>query len=106
MGVEERGVLPLVEGGCPAVMEEPEVVIVDGSERLLLEAMVSSLSLLFLLLGRMRADVRARVCVCVRACVCVLCVCVCVCGERVDLMFGQGASARCCGVWILVGGNT
>lgn len=91
VGVEERGVLPLVEGSCPAVMEEPEVVIVDGSERLLLEAMVSSLLLLFLMLGRV--FLYACGYACARVCACVVCVCVCVCrwcGECVGLMFGQG----------------
>lgn len=89
MGVEERGVLPLVEGGCPVVMEELEAVMLDGSERLLLEAMVS----FFLIASSASSSavlLYVRMCarVCVRACVRV-CACV-VCGERVDLMFGQG----------------
>lgn len=102
VGVEERGVLPLVEAGCPAVMEEPEVAMLDGSERLLLEAIVSSLSLLFFFflggVSCMRADVRVRVCACV-------CMC-CVWGGRVDSMLGQGAF--CSLLWGLEsrGGNT
>lgn len=75
MGVEERGGLPLVEGGCPVVIEELEVVMLDGSERLLLEAMVSCLSLLLLLLllrfSCMYVCARVGVRACVRACVCV-----------------------------------
>lgn len=74
VGVEERGVLPLVGAGCPAVMEEPEVAMLDGSERLLLEAIVSSFRFFFLLLGR--GFLYACGCTCACVCVCGCCVCV------------------------------